>query len=98
DGHVTGVQTCALPILEHGAYVNLTVAPLTAAFPRLRIRARKRFTMPCFALTTLFASSATKISGDCHVGPRPVTKPQGVTARSAQIGRASCRERGESSG
>src|SRR5262245_52645740 len=91
-GAAISLKPSAVRPMEYGAYVNLTVAPLAAAFPRLRIRARQRFIMPCFAFTTLFALSTTKISGDCHAGPCPVTEPEGVMARSAPTGSVSVEE------
>src|SRR6266700_4156716 len=42
-GAAISLKPAAVRPMEYGAYVTLTVAPLAAAFPRLRIRARKWF-------------------------------------------------------
>src|SRR5690625_7419456 len=65
DGHVTGVQTCALPILQ------------------VRVLRHERVRYGCPDQTT---------------APRTAPLPPQILPRSNEIGRASCRERVESSG
>src|SRR5207253_3587331 len=79
DGHVTGVQTCALPI-----------------FPILDA---------CFAGSATFISAGDSFSPACsakhasRIGNGMSSfSPSWFAASSGQIGRASCRERGESAG
>src|SRR5207302_6476466 len=93
--HVTGVQTCALPI-----------SPLLGRLGG-SARARRRGRPVRFAGTLAVSGGATKPAGRSGVGgtpPPPVAYRalaawgQGMVVqkvcRRAQIGRASCRERG----
>src|SRR6266481_3532738 len=61
-GAAISLKAAAVRPMEHGAYVNLAVAPLTAAFPRLRLRPRKRFTIHRCSSSALGALSPPQIS------------------------------------
>src|SRR5690348_18365013 len=76
DGRVTGVQTCALPILG-------TVANRACAASSHRSRETDQ------------GAGATTFGDTDHGVGRRKTRPQG---RAREIGRASCRERGEIAG
>src|SRR5207253_5871788 len=91
DGHVTGVQTCALPILVQNvldgrdAELLRQDTPLTAAEEAMLIEVITRQREPSVidALVALLKAGR---------GPRRILDAIQVAA---EIGRASCRERGE---
>src|SRR5207237_1785239 len=87
DSSVTGVQTCALPICaRHHAAASLAALRLQArALPRLFQRDRRGDEA---------AADRARLSG---LDPRLVLLGAACRAR-PQIGRASCRERGENAG
>src|SRR5439155_14969166 len=80
DGHVTGVQTCALPIYEAAA--RGVDAGAHGHVPRLRARSRRR------AAPEPVPDGARR-SGEGGAG-RSVARRRDAPS---QIGRASCRER-----
>src|SRR5690606_39419623 len=85
DFHVTGVQTCALPIY-----------PVTVELPCAAIPVRGRVD----AVALEVAVTALLLAGVVTGGTVMVREPLGLEpdAVRRQIGRASCRERGESAG
>src|SRR5690348_17520087 len=87
DGRATGVQTCALPIFP----------PTTTRWREVTASCgRVRATASAFAIgvTAPLAASIAIASRDGGAPPTTTTLPSG----SAEIGRASCRERGEIAG
>src|SRR5690606_40295633 len=83
DFHVTGVQTCALPI-SHGAS-----AACTGAAPSVG---------PCHAPPPwgppeVGRSPAAPLPSDAGTGEHPSTRQHRPRHRIREIGRASCRER-----
>src|SRR5690606_40081893 len=92
DFHVTGVQTCALPIYldQPRAAWNQTLDPERAVDDRAIARQDSRHFLRQYEL-----DQVRRV-----VTPRPVGAPMtsqpraGAPLASAEIGRASCRERG----
>src|SRR5699024_11928202 len=82
DRNVTGVQTCALPI------------SVTA-------RSTKRLTPPRLAKRSVvkgvivYAANSKRVAADAMVHATLTSKRTGDVAARSEIGRASCRERGE---
>src|SRR5690606_39940960 len=90
DFHVTGVQTCALPIL-----VELRLHALDrAALPAVRARFRPQVPAPVLAVDRLRAGSGAiaPIEQRASVFLRIA---EAVDQKEIEIGRASCREREE---
>src|SRR5690606_40926133 len=90
DFHVTGVQTCALPISRGsaaGAPECGLGTPRCRRSPRTRTRARAatRSHRPAAAVATAVAAVAAEAEAVVVA----------VAAEAEEIGRASCRERGE---
>src|SRR5207253_8306392 len=98
DGHVTGVQTCALPILladgtKTASYVNAhpSAPARMASKPAAKPAAR-----PAPPVSKPSAPApATKPAAPWQAAPPAASPPR---APGAQIGRASCRERGRVAG
>src|SRR5207253_6288603 len=88
DGHVTGVQTCALPISLHGT-ANISVGTVAADSATISGIIDGGGSLVKQAPGTLVLSNASN-------------SYNGTTTVSAgtliEIGRASCRERGQTSG
>src|SRR5439155_11455643 len=80
DGHVTGVQTCALPISGLGARIVPT-APFALALPDLRIVVHRAVDGAPPPEAARAAERAGELLRRLHAAP--------------EIGRASCRERVE---
>src|SRR5690606_40772100 len=84
DFHVTGVQTCALPIFSDDTVLSLDDPALDQA-----LAAHARIGERRLGSTTEDRWSRTEQAGALGAGADVATR---------QIGRASCRERGESAG
>src|SRR5207253_5810496 len=89
DGHVTGVQTCALPIFYVAGETNSTDMPVTsgAAEPLMG------GSYDCFAGRI---GTSGRLDYLTYLGGAGYDFCSGVAAD--EIGRASCRERGEGGG
>src|SRR5690606_41085249 len=87
DFHVTGVQTCALPICIHVDMDDLARAAYRL-FPQLRIGIRRRH-VASIAISCFVRKEPQEIR---HGRPVRLPDPQTLAA-AAYIGRASCRER-----
>src|SRR5207253_6249100 len=81
DGHVTGVQTCALPIFDEGAIMERTL------FGREVLSGAPA---SCVFGTTFSCADGLRRLKDHRTFERGILYPVAF-----QIGRASCRERGE---
>src|SRR5207249_6438645 len=98
DRNVTGVQTCALPIL--GVSPDFFVAGLAMQRDNFRNRgSRNSGTRSPAQLSTRSPvwHDDSRQSGGYFVG-RGRRQRRGLDAAGAEIGRASCRERGERRG
>src|SRR5437870_10238937 len=79
DGHVTGVQTCALPIWR-----------------RKPCKARRRGILDGFRGAATHPPTAKAVGSPCDADlPLEHYKSAKTRSQYVQIGRASCRERGE---
>src|SRR5690606_39707386 len=92
DFHVTGVQTCALPILSHAAAGVDIVAPSDMMDGRIG-EIRGALEVEGYIHTRILAYSAKYASA--FYGPFRDAVGS-ATALGKEIGRASCRERGGS--
>src|SRR5207253_5554349 len=93
DGHVTGVQTCALPIYFEGN----VVVPLDEAAVRRALRRMKLQGVDSLAVVFLF--SFVNPAHERRVREIAAEElPDAMLSLSHQIGRASGRERGCSQG
>src|SRR5439155_15156768 len=89
DGHVTGVQTCALPISSAWSRASAGSASRASSGT-----ARENVAPDPIARPPLFARHAATVasSGFVHVAqPHVIGRPAG--SNHSEIGRASCRER-----
>src|SRR5690606_40466547 len=95
DFHVTGVQTCALPISWYQLGV---VYSQEGDLPRAALATAERYAMtgqPQLAV----ANAETAMRGIPQGTPDYIRAEDiALTSRQAKIGRASCRDRGESGG
>src|SRR5207302_8068027 len=88
DFHVTGVQTCALPILEAGLNRESREVETKIQYVRDAIRpARTR------NAAELMAPTLAKVTADLDLLCATLN-----SSRASEIGRASCRERGSNVG
>src|SRR5690606_40979741 len=85
DFHVTGVQTCALPIFPRSFLLLRVRIPCKMALRRLRPRRRRaQLRSP---------RAASPASGTRAFPARAVASPRRRPVSAREIGRASCRER-----
>src|SRR5690606_39798865 len=96
--HVTGVQTCALPILTGAATSMANVilkpewqSPERDVTPELVCRNRRKF------IKQLGLGAVAISSIGCAVDSNGRARPDGPLDTIPEIGRASCRERWEAS-
>src|SRR5207253_6429313 len=95
DGHVTGVQTCALPIFIDPSQA-LPVGKLTGA--KLLLTGRVLALGDNTLLSArVIAVETGRVQGVSLPSPGELSVDQAAD-RLAEIGRASCRERGEGAG
>src|SRR5207253_6990928 len=94
DGHVTGVQTCALPIsIDREIAAGLRAEGLAGKLPRLEEDER--------TLITQAANLRARVERDEEIvaqakgGLCPLLAERCLNMKGGQIGRASCREREE---
>src|SRR5439155_8624504 len=83
DGHVTGVQTCALPIWKR--------EPAWSARRRAGGGRARRFAFPCQSAVRLRGRRFRRRRPACIRPSRSRARARGLPFR--KIGRASCRER-----
>src|SRR5439155_2125725 len=92
DGHVTGVQTCALPILRQGVLEQL-VGARVPRYSQIAEALRRQILDGALAPGTRLDNQRRLA---CQFGVTLMTLRQALTV--LEIGRASCRERVEDSG
>src|SRR5207302_2405230 len=94
--HVTGVQTCALPILLHMP-VRFRGAMSTGAYPYPFWHSEKKWDAYNYATTIHFVIQNGGIPGALRGTEQDKVRPKVAHTWDGlwQIGRASCRERGE---
>src|SRR5690625_7740218 len=84
DGHVTGVQTCALPICPIGTEMPATSILVSTSARAGMKRPRRR---PAIIASPIQTGSHLSNVDNCRLA---------AGAGAGEIGRASCRERGKS--
>src|SRR5207244_9978131 len=98
DDLVTGVQTCALPILRMRSERSYSGLAPVAAGCTSRGSREEGIASLAFAGSLTAAPSFVRELLDAFSRAQPVPSTASITKALRQIGRASCRERGEKSG
>src|SRR5207245_5022679 len=89
DATVTGVQTCALPILDYESQFAALLEETRRALPHVRLIVLEPFVLRCGAVDDRWFP---------EFDARRAAAARVAEHADAKIGRASCRERGEGAG